>query len=72
MPQPRDNDGKLVSKVEVDSDANEDRNREEQLDDSFEAWYENIGDQVKQKLDLTNVPQDNVFDSAVDLDEDPS
>ncbi|MDR9854913.1 hypothetical protein RJP21_14965 [Paenibacillus sp. VCA1] len=51
---------------------NEDRNREEQLDDSFEAWYGNINDQVKQKLDLTSVPQDSVLDSAVAMDEDPS
>ena len=40
------------------------------MDDSFEAWYGNINDQVKRKLDLTNVPQDNVFDSAVGPDED--
>lgn len=72
MTQPKDDYGVLGSKIEVDSDVNEDRNREEQLDDSFEAWYGNIGDQVKRKLDLTNVPQANVFDSAVDLEEDPS
>ncbi|TVX97564.1 hypothetical protein [Paenibacillus cremeus] len=60
------------NKIEVDSDVNEDHNREEQLDNSFEAWYESIGDQVKQKLDLTNVPQANVYDSVVDMDEDPN
>lgn len=44
------------NKIEVDSDVNEDPNREEQLDDSFEAWYGSIDDKMKQKLDLTNVP----------------
>jgi len=72
MTQPKDEYGVLDNKIEVDSDVNEDRNREEQLDDSFEAWYGNIGDQVRKKLDLTNVPQASVFDSAVDTDEDPS
>ncbi|HZG17501.1 MAG TPA: hypothetical protein VE710_21170 [Candidatus Bathyarchaeia archaeon] len=72
MPQLRDDYGVFGNKIEVDSDVNEDRNREEQLDNSFEAWYGNIGDQVKQKLDLTNVPLANVFDSAASLDEDPS
>ncbi|WP_215161064.1 hypothetical protein [Paenibacillus sp. ISL-20] len=51
---------------------NEDLNREEQLDGSFEAWYGSINYQVKLKLDLTKVPQDSVFDSAVGMDEDPS
>ncbi|TDF92992.1 hypothetical protein [Paenibacillus piri] len=72
MTQPRDEYGVLGNKIEADSDVNEDRSREEQLDDSFEAWYGNIGDQVRQKLDLTNVPQASVFDSAVETDEDPS
>lgn len=66
----KDDYGVLGNEVEVDSDVNEDRNREEQLDDSFEAWYGNMDDQVKQKLDLTSVPQDRVLDSAVGLDED--
>lgn len=72
MVDPKDDYGVLGNEMEVDSDVNEDRNREEQVDDSFEAWYENINDQVKRKLDLTNVPQDNVFDSAVGMDEDQS
>ena len=72
MVDPKDDYGVLGNEMEVDSDVNEDRNREEQVDDSFEAWYGNINDQVKRKLDLTNVPQDSVFDSAVDLDEDQS
>jgi len=72
MIHPKDDYGVLGNKIEFDSDVNEDRNREEQLDDSFEAWYENINYQVKQKLDLTSVPQDSVFDSAVGMDEDPS
>ena len=69
MTHPKDD---LVNELEVDSDVNEDRNREKQLDDSFEAWYRNMDNQVKQKLDLTNVPQDSVFDSAAGADEDPS
>lgn len=72
MIHPKDDYGVLGNEIEVDSDVNEDRNREEQLDDSFEAWYGNINDQVKRKLDLTNVPQDSVFDSAVGLDKDSS
>lgn len=71
MIHPKDDYGVLGNEIEVDSDVNEDRNREEQLDDSFEAWYGNIDNQVKQKLDLTSVPQDSVFDSADGLDEDP-
>ena len=70
MVDPKDDYGVLGNEMEVDSDVNEDRNREEQVDDSFEAWYGNINDQVKRKLDLTNVPQDNVFESAIGLDED--
>jgi hypothetical protein len=68
----KDDYGVLGNEIEVDSDVNEDRNREQQLDDSLKAWYGNIDDQVKQKLNLTNVPQDNVFDSAFSLDEDTS
>jgi len=68
MAAPRDEFGG----IEVDSDVNEDRDREKQLDDSFQAWYENIDEQVKRKFDLTNVPEANVFDAAVNLDEDPS
>ncbi|WP_248928480.1 hypothetical protein [Paenibacillus hamazuiensis] len=70
MAQPENDYGVIGSKIEADSDVNEDRDREAQLDDSFEAWYENVGDQVKRKLDLTNVPQANVFEAAADLDED--
>ncbi|WP_152394270.1 hypothetical protein [Paenibacillus guangzhouensis] len=72
MIHPKDNYGVLGNNIEVDSDVNEDRNREEQLDDSFKAWYGKINDQVKRKLDLTSVPQDSVFDSTVGMDEDPS
>ncbi|MGG4340542.1 hypothetical protein [Paenibacillus lautus] len=72
MIHPKDDYEVLGNKMEVDSDVNEDRNREEQLDDSFEAWYGNINEQVKLKLDLTKVPQDSVFDSAVGMDEDLS
>ncbi|KGE16906.1 hypothetical protein PWYN_19720 [Paenibacillus wynnii] len=72
MFSPKDEYGVIGNEIEVDSDVNEDRNREKQLDNSFEAWYGNIDDQVKNKLALTNVPQDNVFDAAVNLDEDQS
>lgn len=43
-------------KWEMDSDRNEDPNREELLDDSFETWYKQISG--------------TVFDSAVELGED--
>ncbi|MFD1956618.1 hypothetical protein ACFSL6_21145 [Paenibacillus thailandensis] len=65
----KDDYGVLGNKIEVDSDVNEDRNREERLDDSFEAWYGKMGEQIKQKMELTNVPKDNVFDAAEDLEE---
>ncbi|WP_309119330.1 hypothetical protein [Paenibacillus sp.] len=58
--------------LEVDSDSNEDPNRENLLDDSFEAWYDNIKETAGRKLELTNVPKENVFDAAVRLDEDQS
>jgi len=66
MVPPKDDYGVKGDEIEVDSDVNEDRNREKQLDNSFEAWYGNIEDQVKKKLDLTNVPQENVFDKITD------
>ncbi|MGO4791261.1 hypothetical protein AB4124_28030 [Paenibacillus sp. 2KB_20] len=72
MIHPKDDYEVLGNIIEVDSDVNEDRDREEQLDDSFEAWYGNINDQVKLKLDLTKVPQDSAFDSGVGMDEDPA
>lgn len=71
MTKDKNDYGVLGNEIEVDSDVNEDRNREEQLDESFDSWNRNIGKQVKNKLDLTNVPQDNVFDAAVNLEEDP-
>ena len=69
MSRSEDTYGLLRNKREVDSDVNEDRRREELLDDSFEEWYENIGEQVKRKLDLTDVPKESVFDSAAETDE---
>ncbi|MFD0869888.1 hypothetical protein [Paenibacillus residui] len=54
--------------MEVDSDVNEDRNRENLLDASFEAWYENIEYWVKQKDEMTRVPEENVFEAAEDMD----
>lgn len=62
------NDGVLGEEIEVDSDVNEDRNRELQLDASFQEWYRNIGYWVQQKEDMTQVPKANVFDAAADMD----
>lgn len=62
------NDQFLGESLEVDSDVNEDRNREQQLDDSFQYWYRNVGYWVQQKEKLTQVPKENVFDAAADLD----
>ncbi|WP_216628243.1 hypothetical protein [Paenibacillus germinis] len=61
-------DGFLVEGLEVDSDVNEDRNRELQLDDSFQYWYRNVGYWVQQKEDITQVPKENVFDAAAEMD----
>lgn len=61
-------DGFLVEGLEVDSDVNEDRNREQQLDDSFQYWYRNVGYWVQQKEAITQVPKENVFDAAADMD----
>lgn len=62
--------GILQQETEVDSDVNEDRGRERQLDDSFEAWYRHVGQQVQRQEGITNVPSPNVFDAAAELDED--
>jgi hypothetical protein len=62
------NDEVLMEEIEVDSDVNEDRNREQQLDASFQDWYRNIGYWVQQKENMTNVPKANVFDAAADMD----
>ncbi|MNP48012.1 hypothetical protein D3C76_1421020 [compost metagenome] len=62
--------GLCKREIEVDSDINEDPNREDLLDDSFEAWYSNIKETVRRKLELTNVPKESVFDATVSLDED--
>ncbi len=61
-------DGFLVEGLEVDSDVNEDRNREQQLDDSFQYWYRNVGYWVQQKEAITQVPKENVFDAAAEMD----
>ncbi|MEB3103773.1 hypothetical protein [Ferviditalea candida] len=63
-------EGVLDEDMEVDSDVNEDRNREQQLDASFQDWYRNIESWVKQKEDMTQVPKANVFDAAVNMDAD--
>ncbi|ACT01501.1 hypothetical protein [Paenibacillus sp. JDR-2] len=55
--------------IELDSDVNEDRGREQQLDASFEDWYRNIGHWEQQKLEMTQVPKSNVFDVAANMEE---
>jgi len=59
----------LREELEVDSDVNEDRNREQQLDDSFQDWYRNIGYWMQQKDDITQVPKANDFDAFPDIDD---
>lgn len=63
-------EGFLNKDMEFDSDVNEDRGRELQLDASFEDWYRNIGYWVQQKEDMTQVPKSNVFDVAANMDTD--
>ncbi|OZB94468.1 hypothetical protein CJP46_17900 [Paenibacillus sp. XY044] len=58
----------LRKETEVDSDVNEDSNREQQLDDSFQDWYLNIGYWVQQKENMTQVPKSNVFDDIPELE----
>ncbi|MEK5641441.1 hypothetical protein BK138_13930 [Paenibacillus rhizosphaerae] len=60
--------GVLRKEMEVDSDVNEDSNREQQLDDSFQDWYRNIGYWVQQKENMTQVPKANVFDDIPELE----
>lgn len=55
--------------MEVDSDVNDDPNREALLDQSFQSFYENIKQQVRAKEDISNVPGESVFDAAVGMDE---
>lgn len=55
--------------MEVDSDVNDDPGRELQLDASFQDWYRNIGYWVRQKEDMTQVPQSDVFEAAAEIDE---
>lgn len=55
----------LAGDIEVDSNVNEDENRERQLDASLEDWYRK---NIKQKEDITNVPEENVFEVAENID----
>lgn len=57
-----------VNGMEMDSDVNEDSNREQQLDESFEEWYEQMEVQINQQEEITRVPQGNVFEAAEELD----
>jgi hypothetical protein len=59
-----------VNAMEVDSDVNEDPKRELQLDDSFEDWYRSIGQTVKLKEDMVQVPGENVFEEADEIEPD--
>ncbi len=54
---------------ETDSDGNEDGGREKLLDDSYETWYRAMEQQIKQAEEMTRVPQTNVFEAALDRDE---
>lgn len=46
-----------------------DADREQQLDvASFQDWYSNIEAWVKQQEDMTQVPKENVFDAAINMD----
>ncbi|WP_336773237.1 hypothetical protein [Paenibacillus sp. MMO-58] len=59
----------VFNNIELDSDVNEDRGREQQLDASFEDWYRNIGYWEQQKSEMTQVPESNVFDVAANMDQ---
>lgn len=60
----------MSERMELDSDAREDRNQEAQLDQSFNSWLAtNIGEQAKLQLDRTDVPDENVIDAADAIDE---
>jgi hypothetical protein len=63
--------GRLVSdRLEFDSDVNEDRNRELELDRSFDNWVAaNIENQTRQQEEMTEAPHDNVFDAAEEMDQ---
>jgi hypothetical protein len=54
---------------EMDSDVNEDRNREQQLDQSFEEWYAQMENQIHQQEGITRIPNENVFEVAEEMDE---
>jgi hypothetical protein len=58
--------------MEVDSDVNEDPNRESLLDRSMVDFTENIRQVIRQKNLITNVPEPSVFDAAVEIDAEPS
>ncbi|KEQ23169.1 hypothetical protein [Paenibacillus tyrfis] len=66
-----DEDAPDFRSLEVDSDVNNDPNREALLDQSFQSFYENIQQQVRAKEDITNVPGESVFDAAIGMDKEP-
>lgn len=53
---------------EMDSDVNEDSNREQQLDESFEEWYAQMDNQIHLQEGITRVPNENAFEAAVEMD----
>jgi hypothetical protein len=56
--------------LEFDSDVNEDRNRELELDRSFDNWVAaNIENHTRQQEEITEAPHDNVFDAAEEMDQ---
>ncbi|WP_313999819.1 hypothetical protein [uncultured Paenibacillus sp.] len=57
---------------DIDSDAREDDGQERLLDESFDNWYESIGRAVARQERLVSVPKQNVFDAAVEVEENVS
>lgn len=53
----------------MDSDVNEDSNRERQLDESYDEWYAQMEKQINQQEEITRVPSQNVFEAAEGMDE---
>jgi hypothetical protein len=62
--------GSRNGQPEWDSDVNEDAGRERLLDRSFDDWTASrIKDQAQRQEALVQVPNDNVFEAAEDMDQ---
>ncbi|MCK9860992.1 hypothetical protein [Paenibacillus sp. ATY16] len=66
--EPTESESRFHKNIELDSDVNEDRGRELQLDASFEEWYRTIGHWEEQKLEMKQATESNVFDDAANMD----